>query len=118
MKLAISTENGQVAAHFGRCAEYTLVEVADDCVANQQLIPNPGHEPGFLPRYLADRNVDIIITGGMGPRAQSLFNSLGIETLIGVQGRVSDVVEAFLDGSLALGDSLCEHDQEETKPCH
>jgi len=34
---------------------------------------NPVNHPGFLPQFLADLGATIIICGGMGMRAQSLF---------------------------------------------
>jgi predicted Fe-Mo cluster-binding NifX family protein len=111
VKLAISTKDGLVAEHFGRCPEYTLVELKDNEVVERQVIPNPGHEPGFLPRYLAEHDVDVVVTGGMGPRAQSLFTNIGLETIIGARGRVDDVIEAYVSGSLELGDSACEHEE-------
>ena len=55
MKLAISTDGGNVSAHFGRCPTYTLVDVEEGNIVAREEIPNPGHRPGFLPGYLAER---------------------------------------------------------------
>lgn len=109
MILAVATENNMVAQHFGRCPEYTLYMLAENSIAEEQIIQNPGHEPGFLPGYLADKGVKCIVAGGMGPRAQSLFNDHNIETIIGVNGPVRDVVKAYLSGELSSGPSACEH---------
>ena len=109
MIIAVATENNMVAQHFGRCPEYTLFKLAEKSIAEEQIIQNPGHEPGFLPGYLADKGVTCIIAGGMGPRAQSLFEDHNIETRIGVAGPVRDVVEAYLSGELNSGPSACEH---------
>ena len=110
MKLAIAQEKNQVATHFGRCSHYTLVEVQDGKVVDQDVIDNPGHEPGFLPGYLAERGVTCIIAGGMGQRALSLFQQKGIEVCVGVTGSVEEVIAGYLAGELVLGESLCEHD--------
>jgi predicted Fe-Mo cluster-binding NifX family protein len=117
MKIAISTDGGSVSAHFGRCPSYTIVEIQDGKVVGRQEIPNPGHSPGFLPGYLAERGVTTIIAGGMGPRAQGLFADNRIETVIGVQGRVDEVVDGFLQGTLVGGKDLCDHGHHHDGPC-
>lgn len=109
MRIAVATENGQVAQHFGRCPEYTLLDVERGQIRSKVVIPNPGHQPGFLPPYLAEKGVSCIIAGGMGPSAQDLFAAQGIKTVIGASGPVDEVVKAYLAGSLALGSSACEH---------
>ncbi|MDI7247240.1 MAG: NifB/NifX family molybdenum-iron cluster-binding protein [Bacillota bacterium] len=109
MKIAVATDGPMVAAHFGRCPEYTIVTVDDGKVTNKVVIPNPGHEPGFLPEYLSKLGVSCIIAGGMGPRAQGLFAEKNIQTVTGVSGPVSEVVNSYLAGSLEAGESLCEH---------
>ncbi|NMA92497.1 MAG: dinitrogenase iron-molybdenum cofactor [Firmicutes bacterium] len=111
MKIAIPTEQGCVAQHFGRCPEYTLVEIAEGKVASQEVIPSPGHQPGFLPGYLAERGVTCIITGGAGRRAIDLFNQNNIEVIIGITGPVEQAVEDYLAGKLTSRDSLCERGQ-------
>ncbi len=109
MKVAISTDQGYVSAHFGRCPSYTLFEISDGRINHKQEIPNPGHQPGFLPGYLSKRGVTKIIAGGMGPRAQRLFEKQNIETYIGVQGSVDDVINEFMNQELKRGEDLCEH---------
>lgn len=109
MKIAIATDGPMVAAHFGRCPEYTVVTIADGAVAARVTVPNPGHEPGFLPTYLAGLGVSWIIAGGMGPRAQSLFAERKIKTLTGVVGTVNEALESFLAGDLRGGPTLCDH---------
>lgn len=110
MKIALATEGNMVAAHFGRCPQYTIVEVSDGEVRSRTVIPNPGHEPGFLPGYLARLGVDVIIAGGMGPRAQGLFSERGIKTVVGVSCPVDEAVRGYLDGTLKPGESSCEHE--------
>ena len=110
MKLAIAQSGHEVATHFGRCPHYGLVVVEDGRVISHETIDNPGHEPGFLPGYLAERGVECIIAGGMGPRARDLFIEQGIEVIVGVTGLVDETITAYLDGQLTAGNSLCEHE--------
>ncbi len=109
MKIAISTDQGYVSAHFGRCQSYTIVEIKEGQVLSREEIPNPGHQPGFLPQYLSEKGVNCIIAGGMGPRAQDLFVQKNIEAIIGVQGEVDEVIEKFAKQELEAGDDLCGH---------
>lgn len=109
MKVAIATEGGQVAQHFGRCSEYTIVETEDKQETGREIIPNPGHEPGFLPGYLAKMGVTCIIAGGMGMRAQNLFSAENIQTVLGATGPVDEVIKNYLAGKLRSAGSLCEH---------
>lgn len=109
MKIAIATENGTVAAHFGRCPEYTVAVIEDGTVTERDRLPNPGHAPGVIPRFLKDHGVDAIIAGGMGGRAQALFDEIGIEHVVGVVGSVESVLQGCLDGTLEGGESLCSH---------
>lgn len=110
-KVAIATDGLMVAQHFGRCPAYTIFEINNGIPANKTVLQNPGHQPGFLPRFLAEKGVNCIIAGGMGPRAQDLFMEQGIDTIIGVTGPVEEVIKSYLNGTLTGGESLCEHDQ-------
>lgn len=109
MIIAVATENKMVAQHFGRCPEYTLFSLASGEVFDEEVVPNPGHEPGFLPGYLANLGVGCIIAGGMGHRAQSLFEAENIKTLVGISGPIREVVAKYLAGELEPGSSTCEH---------
>jgi len=108
MKIAISTDSGMVSAHFGRCPEFTIVEIENGVVKSKEVISNPGHHPGFLPQFLHDQGVTCIIAGGMGFRAQGLFAEKGIQTILGISGSVDEVVKNILTGTLKGGESLCK----------
>lgn len=109
MRVAISTENGEVAHHFGRCPEYTILDIEDGKIIRQEVVSNPGHQPGVIPEFLNELKVDCVICGGMGPRAQSIFKELGIETIVGVSGSIGDVIDKLINGTLEGGESICDH---------
>ncbi len=109
MIVAVATENLMVAQHFGRCPHYTLFKLENGAVSEEKVVPNPGHEPGYLPGFLAQIGVKCIIAGGMGPRAQSLFEDSSIETYTGISGPVNEAINAYLAGTLESGISGCEH---------
>jgi len=108
MHIAISTDGDFVSAHFGRCPSLTIVDIEESEIIKKQVIDNPGHHPGFLPRFLHERGVECIIAGGMGQRASILFNEQNIKTIVGVSGKVDDVLEKILKGTLVGGESLCK----------
>lgn len=110
MILAIASDSGTVAPHFGRCQEYVLIELSDQQVANRRTVPNPGHEPGVLPGYLAERGVGCIIAGGMGVRARSLFAEQGIDVIVGLSCTVDEAVAKFRSGEAGeSGQNFCDH---------
>ena len=108
MKIAISTDSGFVSEHFGRCPSFTIVEITDGKVLKMEEIKNPGHHPGFLPQFLADLGATIIICGGMGMRAQSLFTEKEITPIVGVTGKITEIIEKFAQGKLETGESSCK----------
>jgi predicted Fe-Mo cluster-binding NifX family protein len=107
MKVAISTDGGNVSAHFGRCPSFTLVEIENNKVVTKETIANPGHEPGFIPQFLQRQGVQCIVCGGMGMRAQGFFTEYGIQTIVGVSGSIDEVTEKLEKGTLKGGESLC-----------
>jgi predicted Fe-Mo cluster-binding NifX family protein len=107
--IAIATDGNSVAGHFGRCPSYTLVTVENGKEVDRKTIDNPGHQPGFLPQYLHELGARCIVAGGMGLRAQMLFDEHGIETVVGVAGLIDEVVHSYLKGRLAGGESTCDH---------
>jgi len=107
MKVAISTDNGLVSAHFGRCPEFTILEIDDGKIINRKVIPNPGHHPGFLPGYFEQMGVKAVVAGGGGQRAQMLFAEKSIQFILGVTGKIDDVIDKLCKGELEGGESLC-----------
>jgi predicted Fe-Mo cluster-binding NifX family protein len=107
MKIAISTDSGMVSPHFGRCPEFTIVEIEDGKVTKKEVIQNPGHATGLIPNFLSDKGVEVVIAGGAGFRAQQFFDELGIRLITGVEGKVDDAIDAFIKGKLEQGKSFC-----------
>jgi predicted Fe-Mo cluster-binding NifX family protein len=107
MKIAIPLANGKLSMHFGHCVHFALVEKK---ILARKDIEAPPHAPGLLPPWLAERGVTVIIAGGMGQRAQSLFSENGIEVLVGAQAESPELLVAgFLAGTLQTGANVCDH---------
>ncbi len=110
MKIAIPTANGKLAMHFGHCEKFTIVNVENNKIAGTEEAIPPPHEPGVLPKWLGEQNVNVIIAGGMGSRAQNLFAQNNIKVIVGAPAdSTEDIVAAFLDDSLVAGDNVCDH---------
>ncbi len=110
MKYSISTDNGNVSEHFGRCSEYTIIEVESGKLVSKQIVQNPGHQPGFLPKFLKEKGVNLVVAGGMGPKAIDLFHEENIDVILGVTGKVENVIKDIIEGKLKGGETLCVHD--------
>lgn len=101
MKIAVASENKCVSGHFGHCEGFEI---------KKEFVSNPGHRPGFLPVFLKDLDVNIIISGGMGETAQQLFADKNINVIVGASGSTDDIVNKYIDGTLVSSGSVCrEH---------
>ncbi len=113
MRYAVPVTDGNVATHFGHCEAFAMFDVDDatGTIVDRVLVPSPGHQPGFLPGWLAEQGVSAIIAGGMGPRAVSLFEENRVQVILGAPNdHPESIVKAFLEGKLATGDNVCDHD--------
>ena len=111
MKIAVASMGTQVAGHFGHCENFNIYDTADGAIVSAQSIPNPGHRPGFLPNFLGDMGVEVIIAGGMGGGAVEIFNERHIEVIVGAQGDAREMVERYLQGQLQSTGSICHEHQ-------
>ncbi len=112
MKIAIPLAQGKLSLHFGHCEEFVLLDVNKETkeITNSITLESPPHEPGLLPKWLAEKNATCIIAGGMGQRAQDLFTQQNIAVVIGAPSETPEnIVKAYLDGTLATGSNLCDH---------
>lgn len=112
MKIAIPMANGKLSMHFGHCEQFALVDadLENKKIISKQMLTPPPHEPGVLPKWLHEQGAGMIIAGGMGQRAQTLFVENGIKVLVGAPcDTVENLVSAYLSGTLQTGDNVCDH---------
>jgi len=113
--VAVESNNGleaEISGHFGRCPYYAILEVQEGKVKEPvRVIANPyfsSHgEPGQIPLFLKEQGIEVIIAGGMGPRAVGFFNQYGIKAVTRASGKVEEIIDSFLKGEL-----------ESSEPCH
>ena len=110
--IGIPVVAGRLCMHFGHCEEFAVLDVdtAIKEILNSRRLAPPAHQPGVLPRWLHQQGVNLIISGGMGGRAQQIFAEQGIEVIVGAPAEPPEtVVRDYLDGSLQSGENICDH---------
>ncbi|MBG0775483.1 MAG: P-loop NTPase [Desulfovibrionaceae bacterium] len=111
-RIAVPVAAGKLCMHFGHCEQFALVDVdpAAKTIKETKLMTPPPHEPGVLPKWLADQGAKVVLAGGMGARAQSIFTDHGITVVTGAPSETPEaVVQAYLDGNLQTGANICDH---------
>ena len=112
MRIAIPLTDGKLSQHFGHCEQFAIIDVDKDSksVKSKELITPPANQPGVLPQWLTGLQVELIIAGGMGQRAQQLFTQNQIEVVVGApEEKPTELVSRYLDGRLVCGQNVCDH---------
>lgn len=110
MKIAIPFVSGKLSSHFGHCDQFGIFEIKENKMVSTKVESPPVHEPGALPKWLKINSVTLVLAGGMGSRAQNLFESFGIHVSIGVPSwEPEEIVKAYLEDKLPIGDNVCDH---------
>ncbi len=108
MRVAIAVENGQISSHFGHCEQFMVYNISENEIMSTEIIKNPPHQKGFLPKFLNEHNINCLITGNIGAMAVNLLDELGIETIRGCRGSADEVISKYLSNSLESTNEICE----------
>jgi predicted Fe-Mo cluster-binding NifX family protein len=110
MKIAVSatadTLETVIDPRFGRCAYFVIVDVEGSKIKGHEVIKNPGaiatSGAGIqAAQTIANKGVEIVITGNIGPNAFGMLSTAGIKVVAGVVGiKVKDAIEKYLRGEL------------------
>ena len=108
MRVAISLESNlglesNVSGHFGRCPYFLIADLEVDEIQSVEVIENPHfreHRPGQVPDFIRGKGSQVMISGGMGKRAQAFFGELGVQTAVGASGTAAQAIEQYLRGEL------------------
>jgi predicted Fe-Mo cluster-binding NifX family protein len=91
------------------------VDVDGTEMKSAKVIDSPfygGHgQSGEVPNFIHSQGVNVMITGGMGPKAIGFFNEFGIEVVTGASGRVRDALSSYLGGMLSGSESCRESER-------
>ena len=110
MKIAVSATAGSLDAivdpRFGRCGYFVIVEVEKNEIKKVETIQNPaatamGGAGIQAAQLIANKGVEVLISGNMGPNAFSVLSGTGIKIVTGVGGiSVREAVQRYLKGEL------------------
>ena len=108
LRIAVPTNNpggleAERSDHFGHCDLFTIVDIADGKVVSSETIENIAHSAGgcMVPvQLLRDRNIDLIVVGGMGRGPLLGFQNAGIKVYVAPRDKYENV-EAIVGGVLA-----------------
>jgi predicted Fe-Mo cluster-binding NifX family protein len=109
MKIALATDEDRgleavLSHHFGRCPYYILVDIDEKEIKEVKAVQNPFYEshgqPGEVPNFIKSSGAQIIIAGGMGPKAIGFFDQFGIQAITGASGIVREVIKAYMSGRI------------------
>jgi predicted Fe-Mo cluster-binding NifX family protein len=109
-RIAIPTSEGKLDGHFGHCKQFAMVDIENQSISEITYLDAPPHQPGLLPRWLAERGATDVIAGGMGQRAIQLFNDRGVNVFVGAPILSPDeLVHGFLNKTLEFTANYCDH---------
>ena len=121
MKLiAIPTRDSMVDDHFGHCAYYTVVT---NQVVKQERLNSPegcGCKSNIA-SVMQEMGITLMLAGNMGMGAYNKLSAHGIAVIRGCQGKVDDVLNAYLNGELKDSLESCDHhdcDHHQEKPVY
>ena len=110
-KIAVPVDdNGNLDAHFGHCKFFALFQTNDGKITGEERIAPPPHEPGVLPRWLAEKGVTDVLAGGMGNRAIQIFNQNNVNVFVGApKESAGELVKGFLNNTIVFNANYCDH---------
>ncbi|MCE5214387.1 MAG: NifB/NifX family molybdenum-iron cluster-binding protein [Methanobacterium sp.] len=109
MKIAIvSTGNNldsEVSTIFGRCPYFAIVDAENGEIQASSIIDNPAmNERGGAgikaAQLIANNNVNVLLSGAVGPNAFEILKQVGIKVYKPETGSVKDNINFFSDGKL------------------
>ena len=108
MKIAVSsagkTLDDDLDVRFGRAACFLVVDpetLSYEVVENGQNL-NAAQGAGIQAgKTVADRGVEVVITGNCGPKAFAVLEKAGIKVVTGASGRIRDVLEKYKSGAFS-----------------
>lgn len=106
MKICVTASssglNAAVNPHFGRCDYFVIVNSENmDCesIENNQAAASGGAGVQAAQQVIGN-DIDVLITGSVGPNAFSLLSSENVDMKLFSSGSVLEAVEAYKSGSL------------------
>ena len=111
-KIAVPSREGMVDDHFGHCDHYTVFTIDENRqVASSERLDSPqgcGCKSNIA-STMQKMGITVMLAGNMGMGAYNKLSQHDISVLRGCRGKVEDVINAFLEGSLTDSAESCDH---------
>ena len=108
MKIAISsTDKGiesNVSDVFGRCPYFIIAEIENQKIERTEVIENKNTDQRSgagisAAQLMAEKNVNAVITGNVGPRALDVLKQFNIKIYSG-SGAIKEALQKFIENKL------------------
>jgi len=106
MKIAITSSGpelkNEIDPRFGRCPYFIIYDTDNDnfdAIENSN-IRGMGGVGIQSAQMMADKGVQIVISGNCGPNAYRTMNAAGIQLISGVTGTVDSAIQEYKKGNL------------------
>jgi len=108
MKIAVSSMDknidGNVSDIFGRSSYFVVAELEDKKIKRTEIVENKStdHMSGAgisVAQLMAEKNINAVITGNVGPRALDVLRQFDIAVYHG-DGLIKKILQEFIDGKL------------------
>jgi len=104
MKVAISATGpgleAEVSSRFGRCQYFVIIDpqtMESETIDNSSAAAAGGAGIGTA-QMLANKGVEVVLTGNCGPNAYRTLSAAEIQVITGVSGKIRDAIEAYKRG--------------------
>ncbi|MCK3684919.1 NifB/NifX family molybdenum-iron cluster-binding protein [Maribellus sp. YY47] len=110
-KIAIPVDQNHILdGHFGHCQYFSLLTLDDQQIVEEETVTPPPHEPGLLPKWLAQQGVTDVLAGGMGQKAIEIFKYNDVNVFVGAPKLPArELTKGFLDGTISFTTNYCDH---------
>ncbi len=112
LNVVLPTREGDfVDEHFGHCEYFTMYKVDDEAktILSKEILDSPegcGCKSNIIHTFL-EKEVDVMLAGGIGGGAVAMLESSGIGVFNGCFGKTEDVVLRFLNGQVCDQGACC-----------
>ena len=98
-----------VGEHFGRVPTYTVYDTETETVSVMENTSGHAGGSGYPAQILADAGINIMVCGGLGRRAITMFEESGVMVYIGASGTAAQALESWKAGQLtaATDENAC-----------
>ena len=112
MKIAVTSSGTALDAlvdpRFGRAAKFIVVDTESGTLAVHDNTQNLNTAQGAgiqAAQTVSSLGAEAVITGHCGPKAFRTLRAAGIQVVVGAEGTVAEVLEAFKTGKLKATES-------------